>query len=403
MPDRYPPPIYSTEPGTWAHSTVSRRFPAIARRVLEENQYSPAISDDISRLIDEIGSGVIRNLQDHQAPDSSHWEGYIHPYSGQNWLEVPWFFAEHYFYRRIVEAVGYFTSGSDPFRHQKIQGLLDSDQEISVLADFIQERRGETSDRESALQDALYFSLWGNQADLSLWPAGSTGSPRHASHDLLQDHLLANDSDQLLPYLIGAGKPVQRVDVMLDNAGLELVIDLGLAALLLDRGVCSVVTLHAKAHPTFVSDAIPGDILETVAYLSGAATPEISKLGDLLAGHLSRGSLVVRPDFFWNSPLAMWELTGGLKAELGKAALLISKGDANYRRLLGDRVWDYSYPFDQAVDYRPAPLAALRTLKAELAVGLDPDQVQELFVRDPTWLVNGRWGVLQYAPGCSVG
>jgi uncharacterized protein with ATP-grasp and redox domains len=403
MPDRYPPPIYSTAPGTWAHSTVSRRFPAIARRVLEENHYSPAIRDDFSRLIDEIGSGVIRYLRDGQAPDSSRWEGYIHPYSGQNWLEVPWFFAEHYFYRRIVEAVDYFASGSDPFQHQKTQGLLDNNSEISDLAGFILERRGESSQRESALQDVLYFSLWGNQADLSLWPSGSTGSPRHASQDLLKGHLLADDSSQLLPYLVESREPARQVDVLLDNAGLELVIDLGLAELLLDLEACSMVVLHAKAHPTFVSDAIPADIIETVAFLSGAAAPEVRKLGELLEGHLSRGSLIVRPDFFWNSPLAMWEIDGDLKAELGKGALLISKGDANYRRLLGDRVWDYSYPFDQAVDYRPAPLAALRTLKAELAVGLEPGQVQELFVKDPTWLVNGRWGVLQYAPGSGAG
>jgi hypothetical protein len=51
------------------------------------------------------------------------------------------------------------------------------------------------------------------------------------------------------------------------------------------------------------------------------------------------------------------------------------------------------------VDFLPVPLVALRTLKAELAVGLDRDQIQEVGNLDPTWMVDGRWGVIHYAEG----
>jgi hypothetical protein len=82
-----------------------------------------------------------------------------------------------------------------------------------------------------------------------------------------------------------------------------------------------------------------------------------------------------------------------------KSTLLISKGDANYRRILGDREWDITLPFHQAVDFLPVPLAAIRTLKAELAVGLEIDQIQQVFNQDPNWMVDGKWGVVHFAPG----
>jgi hypothetical protein len=40
---------------------------------------------------------------------------------------------------------------------------------------------------------------------------------------------------------------------------------------------------------------------------------------------------------------------------------------------------------------------ALRVCKAELAVGLEPGQAEEMARRDPDWLFNGRWGMIQYA------
>jgi hypothetical protein len=48
------------------------------------------------------------------------------------------------------------------------------------------------------------------------------------------------------------------------------------------------------------------------------------------------------------------------------------------------------------VTYFPAPLLALRVLKAELALGLDAGKVEQLNSEDPEWLVNGNWGVIQF-------
>ena len=45
--------------------------------------------------------------------------------------------------------------------------------------------------------------------------------------------------------------------------------------------------------------------------------------------------------------------------------------------------------------YFPAPFVALRTLKGEIKVGLQPGQAQTLQAEDPTWLINEKRGVIQ--------
>jgi hypothetical protein len=75
---------------------------------------------------------------------------------------------------------------------------------------------------------------------------------------------------------------------------------------------------------------------------------------------------------------------------------LINKGDANYRRLLGDRHWPYTTPLADILCYLPAPLAALRVFKSEVAAGLKPGQPESLDRADPGWKTNGKWGVLQF-------
>lgn len=399
MNTKYPPPIYGTEPGSWARSTVLDRLPQIAGRVMDENEFPGPVVDKLIQLKNGIPDQLIRSLNDRHAPDAAVWEGYLEPQVGKNWLEVPWFFAEHYFYRRIMEAVDYFNVGSDPFFYQKEQGLIKTREDIQAYASVITQWLKGGGKVHNLLWEALLFSLWGNQADLSLWPAGSSGTPKHTSQKSLKEHLLADDSSQILRLLTRKSTTEKRVDLMLDNAGFELVCDLGLADTILTHHLAGEVNLHVKAHPTFVSDVISQDIDQTVDFLQKSEQEETRNLGDRLEKHFRERRIRTVTNFFWNSPLPMWELPSDLRQELSGSDLLISKGDANYRRLLGDRQWDFTLPFHQVVDYLSVPLVALRTLKAELAVGLDLDQIRETYNQDPNWMVDGKWGVVHFAPG----
>ena len=399
MTAKYPQPIYSTDPGSWAQSTVTIRWPEIVNRAINENEFPPQVLEQMIQLRDEIPEGPIRQLNDPGAPDVKYWKSYITPRAGKNWLEVPWFFAEHYFYRRIMEAVDYFNLGLDPFSYQKEQGLIKTGKEIQAYASVLMNWMEDKDQVQRHIRQAIYFSLWSNQADLSLWPAGSSGVLKHLSQQSFKDNLLADDTNRIMKLMFKNNPPVRRVDIMLDNAGFELVCDLGLADILINNDLVEEILLHVKAHPTYVSDVINDDIAQTVEFLKGSEEQDIKSLGNRLEKHIQEKKIKTKAHFFWNSPLPMWEIPLDLREDLSGADFLISKGDANYRRLLGDRQWDFTFPFHQAVDYLPVPLAALRTSKAELAVGLDLDQIMEVYNQDPNWMVDGKWGVVHFAPG----
>lgn len=53
------------------------------------------------------------------------------------------------------------------------------------------------------------------------------------------------------------------------------------------------------------------------------------------------------------------------------ADVTVMKGDLNYRRLVGDQLWPATTPFEERTAYFPGPVAALRTLKSDVIVGLD--------------------------------
>jgi hypothetical protein len=202
------------------------------------------------------------------------------------------------------------------------------------------------------------------------------------------------DLDAALAYLDRLDGGRARVDILLDNAGYELVTDLALADFLLASGRSAQVVLHAKCYPVFVSDALENDILDTLDFLVLEGHAETRAMAVRLRTGLLADRLVIRCHPFWTSPLPAWEMPADLQQELAGSTLLIAKGDANYRRLLGDRHWAQELPFSAVVDYFTCGVLALRTLKSEIAVGVPAERVP---TGDADWMINGRWGLVQFA------
>jgi uncharacterized protein with ATP-grasp and redox domains len=394
-----PEPLRAEESGTWAHSTVTVRFPEITRRVLAENPLGPEAVARLERLIADLPHGRIRLLDEPAAPDRVDWEAYVAPNLGRTWLTVPWFFAETYFYRRILEVVGYYLPGAgfevDPFAHQKKLGLETSLVMIRSLSARVAGLLAGSLPRREGLQALLYADLWGNRADLSLWPADrhETGDPPDLKRP--DSALLANDAALAAKYLVNREKPV-RVDIVCDNAGFELVGDLLLGHYLLATEIAQELILHVKSHPTFVSDAIDWDVRQALGMLAKDGDPVLRQQGLEMQAAFERGQIRMIGLPFWTSPLSGWEMPTPLWKNLSQSSLIIVKGDANYRRLLGDRHWPYSTPFADILSYAPAPLLALRTLKAEVASGLLPERIRLLAKTEADWMTNGKWGVIQF-------
>jgi len=394
-----PAPIKGSEEGSFAHHTVTRRLPAIAERVITENDFPPPIVESLRTLIRELPDGRVRHVKDDGGPDVAEWAGYVEPHAGQDWLHAPWFFTEAYFYRRILEATAYFASGPgrgvDPFEMQKQAGLESAERSVRSLSARVNKLVRESERQEPAgLITLIHFGLWGNRADMSMWPAGSEAQDQtQVDVEDEQANILVNDTPALMDKV--AGLREARIDFIMDNAGFELFCDLCLADVLLASGAAGNIHLHLKAHPTFVSDAMVKDVTGTLLTLSAGADLEVRALAHRLQGHIDADRLRLRERAFWTAPLAFWEMPAAVQRELGEAALVFVKGDANYRRLLGDRHWPFTTPFEDIVCYFPAPMAALRTLKSQVAVGLKPGQPEEVAQKDADWLIDGRWGVIQ--------
>lgn len=393
LPQRpIPAPLCGSETGSFAEHTITRRLPDIGQRLFAENTFSAEVSERLKGLLAEIPHGMIQPISDPQAPDMPAWQHHSASYTSANWLQVPWFFAETYFYRRIIAAIDYFHTGLDPFAYQKQQSLTTTLARIRTLAAQVQPLVAAGWHPESFIS-LLLLALWGNQADMSLWSAHDASQPSHNDVASQQAHLLVNDAPGVARLLARATCP--RVDIILDNAGFELMGDLCLADYLLSTGHISTVVLHTKLHPTFVSDATSADVQHTIAFLASDADAGLRAMGMRLQTALEDSRLHLQTHPFWTSPLPLWHIPDDLVQALAAATLVISKGDANYRRALGDAHWPYDTPFAEIVSYFPVPIVFLRTCKAEVMAGLAPGQAEELAQRDPHWLVNGEWGVMQ--------
>jgi uncharacterized protein with ATP-grasp and redox domains len=379
-----PLPLMTSEAGSFARHTIVVRKPQIIRQVIEDNDYAEGIVDTLEAFREEIAGREIQPLT-KSAPDAAFWNGEAAAYRGRTWLELPWYFAETYFYRRLLEAVRYFQpgpgQGRDPFAVQKRRQAQEAVAWLAGTWGALDEVEPEV--RFEAL---LHSCLWGNRADLSNLRVREQAQGGMATRQE-QHNIVVNHTEAVAEHL-SAG--VDRVDFVNDNVGRELLFDLALADFLLSDGWARRVVLHLKAHPFFVSDAMPQDVQESVALLGN------KRLGRRLDEFLATGRLVLKADGFWTRCLMFRQMPQALRADLAQADLVILKGDVNYRRLLDDLHWPPTARLEEIAAYFPVPFVALRTLKGEIMVGLEPGQAEALAAEDAEWLINGKRGVVHF-------
>ncbi|KAI0392819.1 DUF89-domain-containing protein [Xylariaceae sp. FL0594] len=467
-------PLYSTSDKTsFAYISARDRWPIIITGAIDVTYRSVAACDDAEKrnegkkIVEELArlkyelqhDRQLTPIQDDGYPDVALYNTELEKLGNPTWFNVPWLYCECYLYRRIST---YFRQSThwksyDVFARQKINTFRSSRPAVLELAarykDLVTQMEADKSKTDAETEEArkLLFTemceicLWGNATDLSLLTSltyediqklqGSEA--RKAS----EKNILVNDlggAYEVLKKAKEEGKKERRVDIVLDNAGFELYVDLILAGYLISSGLATLVVLHPKSIPWFVSDVLPADF---AALLSALASPksfyetpsEDEKLQDKTPPALSEkeaselsflfqewsnmhaeGQLILRPNLFWTHPGSFWRLPSTDKElvnDLKSSELVIFKGDLNYRKLTGDAAWDPTTPFATAI----GPLGpgsglnvlALRTCKADVVVGLQPGEDEKLRAMEDgggdsgarKWAWCGKWAVVSFSKG----
>jgi len=356
------------------------------------------------------------------------------------WFNVSWLYSECYLYRRLRSffAPTKYWRDYDPFHAQKnntFRASLAAVMELAsrykqlVTAEHDEKEEVEVEKERLLFTEMMEICLWGNATDLSLLTSLTyddiqklQGSKARKDAEA---NILANDLPKVFDVLWKAresGKESRRLDIVLDNSGFELFVDLVLAGYLLEEKLVTEVVLHPKSMPWFVSDVLLKDFTELmtaledpVAYFSANELTEeqqtsLEFLHSNWNGFYQSGKLRLREDQFWTLPGSYWRLPAvapELHGELMTSELVIFKGDLNYRKLTGDAEWDPTTPFEEAI----GPLGkkgsgmrtlALRTCKADVVVGLSKGKDEELRGEDALprkWGWGGKWAVVQFWDG----
>lgn len=373
------------------------------------------------------------------------------------WFSAGWLFAECYLYRRLRSMFARTKTlrGLDPFNALKMQTFDESGDGVATLSRSftaaLERGEGKELDDETLhleFVSCLQLCLWGNATDLSLLVNMSADDIKALqSAERGRDKVLANDTAMVWQHLIET-RP-ERVDIIHDNAGYETITDWVLADFLVSMtGFVKEVHMHVKQFGWFVSDlsvfsptspthtmdsscrcSMPDDVQELLEAMQApekhfAQMPDedlaiTRKLGQRWQRHFDEGRFKLAVDrdvrldgnrdhsagaAFWTTAYpfsAMREKAPELTEELRRSSgLVIFKGDLNYRKLCSDAWWPTTTPFVKALGPLAGefPLLSLRTLKADVIVGLPEGKAEELDRDEPRWRWAGKHAVVSYSP-----
>jgi len=423
-------PLSAKYKDTFAYPTIKDRCPVILCKVIdhlhrERNNIGRELGSEamegLSKVVEELSklryemqtNKHITALED-SVGNSSVWNKYLEQQQEKetncSWFSSAWLWVECYMYRRITQAVQRTgvdqLQGLDYFRQQKEEGYHGSLLSMRQLGAWLLPQLAKISpdSEQQTWATLVQVCLWGNKCDLSI-SAGSkavaTGDPVLAlAH--LQANILTDNTKEAWQCLMARGKGA-TVDIVMDNSGFELFTDLCLADFLVSSGAADKVRMRVKDQPWFVSDTTPCDFTWTLNQLANGVDNKdpLLELSVRWKEYINTGIWTVQADSFWTLPhpfYLMNEVDPKLYLELGDADLIIFKGDLNYRKLVGDLNWETTVSFETALQgFLPSSILSLRTAKADVMVGLDPGQAEEVTKQDDQWMVTGQWGVVQFA------
>lgn len=420
-----PPPLSAADKNSFAYPTIKERLPVILAKIADtlyrtrekiKSQYQDDASEELksiigscSKLRNEVQTNKVAVPLQDSRDDTRVWNQYLQTVteregSPPSWFKSPWLYMECYMYRRIQESVEKckIMKEFDVFGEQKEKSFTDSVYPTEIVMMHLLETQQKIKENAELIPEAfkvfLKVCLWGNKCDLSI--SGGEDNAQKTSPleqlDKLEPNILIDNSNVALNHL--QSRKCDRIDIVLDNAGFELISDLCFAEFLLSAGLGSTIYLHAKAFPWFVSDVTKKDFNWTLQKLGQINHIAVSNFAQLWKERLNNSSWILQVHDFWTLPFdysQMETYAPDLYQSLQKSDMIFFKGDLNYRKLLGDLKWPFTASFETCLrGFYPAPLCVLRTSKSDVLVGLPEGRDEEIKAQDKDWLVNGNWGVI---------
>ncbi|AOA60568.1 hypothetical protein PP7435_CHR1-0891 [Komagataella phaffii CBS 7435] len=436
----YPVP-FNNDPNSFAYTTSRDRWPHIIKSsvgdlesYLAENPSSKIegakLVQDLEKLRSDIlANGTVNPFTREQLdliPSLASYNETLASFkSPLKWLEGPWLFLETFLYR-LIDVIIKKHSGFenyDIFEKSKRKAFTDSPKSVYELIKqyllLLDDNKLKSNDKDGQyllFKEFIDVSLWGNAIDLSLLATAaqdydmSTGQSAAARKEN-EKHILANDTSKAWDHLLLCKRP-KRIDIVLDNAGFEFFTDLVFSLFTLDSNLADSVGIHCKTRPWMVSDTMIKDVELLLKDLSNTQLfpdnrDEVDRFVSIVRNYLQSGKIKLLENEFWTLDLDYTHITPNGKhggAELydyfQDSALVIIKGDLNYRKLTGDKKWPKDTPFKTAIKElgeTNIPILALRTCKADVCVGLPKQREEELVRTDgKSWCATGKWAVISF-------
>lgn len=409
---------------SFAYVTLQARMPGIMQQVVQ------TLSSKQEDLVKEFGENVLKDI--HQISESifrlkrelerdsqftlfhgddadrGKWNAFLLalPRPKRSYFRACWLHSECYLYRRLYsffENSKYLRS-FDYFADLKREDLEISDKAIIRLTEATRNLKN----AYESFSKLMRINMWSNRFEVKL-SAYVFDAEDNRSAIAILDSVANLDKSLLVDDTVLVWNCLQRakgqneiiLDYICDNGGFELFTDLLFMEYVLDHHLVTQVRLHVKAIPWYISDVMEHDVYWTISYLQKFPNPLVSGLGKKLHGMIQARQIIMAPlSHFWTGPqsyFVMIDSDAELHNYISKAQLVIFKGDLNYRKLLGDYIWDPTEEFITCLrGFRPTNICAMRNVKCEVICGLPEGATDYLLKVDPTWMISGSYGVIQY-------
>lgn len=375
-------------------------------KMQEEHVFGGTTSEQMNEVIEKAFQVILDSIEDKYKNHSL-----------RSFLrEIPFLTSEFYFYYYILYL--YYKVKDveeqvieDPYRYYKIEkqeDMINGQQFKDMCKNFIKALELD----ERGLKKLIKSCVNMNSSDLSQNDV-SVG-------DVRETQMPINNIEDFYKFLKNENSFNQNSTIQLitDNCGQELISDILLGIALLKTTSAQQVVYHIKRLPIFVSDSIMSDVDDAISVItqviktkydinSFILRQEYEGPFDTAAESITFNcsfndemvkQLVFRVNDCWHLPTLFKDLDifKDWNKKDNDCALIIVKGDLNYRRLVGDYQYDCSEPTREKTKYIKKALLILRSLKSNVILGISAAQEKELDALNPNWRTVGDFGIAQF-------